>query len=664
LSAAEPAASKPHFSKIGSVTLATSQTNEQIDSNNMNEIYTRIMPHFGAMSNRALHFCSSILCCINVSAAPPDENAAFAAWKSCRMVLNGEIGQKTSRIGSVDDFHSASVLLRLDGQVLGVGSARSPGAVATAFDAAIEDANRRWSSTPSKIDKTIPFDRVTLELEVGGEFEPLLGTNFAQAAREVQPALDGMALRRGSEWAVAHPGVLQALNAASAPDQTLLSLALQVGLPARDLDQLPADERVAIYRFEATRVVQPTFQSTPVIVQRGMKLVPAARGTQLIRDIDACSEGIVAWFERSLIASKQAEGDQPAAQQSALRALGLRGDYLPAERADATLFAGAAEQALAAAALAKFAQSNGGLVAQRAAAVSAEILCALGRLDAVETDPRTDAKAVAWIVMACTALPKEVPTCSELASIESDYRNALLARCNRTIQAVAPGLANEAPATPLTLAGDPLEQALLLAALASCDRAGEPLVERATLIATIDKCWRDTPRGVLVGVFGWLLEADLALGSVPSPHQALILAARQALFSMQMGSFGFAAAQIDPPPPDVHGAFALSGQSSRGANAQSARPGHGLALMLGNAELTSDADVERACAAQALLMRFLRQLIFDDTACYLVAERTRAFGAVRTAPWDSRIAVAANAMCLICLEESRKALQLRCLSVD
>jgi hypothetical protein len=86
--------------------------------------------------------------------------------------------------------------------------------------------------------------------------------------------------------------------------------------------------------------------------------------------------------------------------------------------------------------------------------------------------------------------------------------------------------------------------------------------------------------------------------------------------------------------------------------------------MLGNAELTSDADVERACAAQALLIRFLRQLIFDDTACYLVADRNRAFGAVRTAPWDSRIAVAANAMCLICFEESRKALQLRCLTVD
>jgi hypothetical protein len=86
--------------------------------------------------------------------------------------------------------------------------------------------------------------------------------------------------------------------------------------------------------------------------------------------------------------------------------------------------------------------------------------------------------------------------------------------------------------------------------------------------------------------------------------------------------------------------------------------------MLGDTELTSDEEIERACASQAMLVRFLRQLAFDDTACYLVADRNRALGALRTAPWDSRIAVAANAMSLICLEESRNALQLRCPSVD
>lgn len=624
------------------------------------------MHRLGAMSTPAALFLKLTFCANQTSAVPPIGmgDSAVAAWTSCRSALDTGISERTAPAGLRDDFHSASVLLRLDGQVIGVGSARSPGAVATALSTAIEDAMRRWSSTPSRVDKAIPFERVTLELEVGSEFEPLLGTNFAQAAREVQPALDGMALRRGSEWALAHPGVLQALNAASAPDQTLLSLALQVGLPARDLDQLPADERVAIYRFDATRVVQPAAGSAPVIVHRGMRLVPVERGAQLIRDIDACSEGIVAWFERSLIDPKADEGDQPSQQRSALQALGLRGDYLPAERADATLFAGPAEQALAAAALAKFSRSHGGPVAQRAAAISAEILCALGRIDEVETDPRKDAKAVAWIVMACAALPREVPACPELPALRSDYRSALLARCNKPASPNARGANDGAAAAPLTIEGDPLEQSLLLAALASCERGGDPLVDRERLAEAIDKCWKDTPRGVLVGVFGWLLEADLALGGVPSHHRALVDAARQALFAVQLGSPGLAAAQLDPPPPDMHGAFALSGQSSRGANAQSARPGHGLALMLGSTELTSDGDVERACASQALLVRFLRQLAFDDTACYLVAERSRALGALRTAPWDSRIAVAANAMSLICLEESRIALQLRCPSVE
>lgn len=616
------------------------------------------------MSTSAALICKLVLSTSEVAADQPSNDYAIAAWKSCRSALDGGISKKNVGADLSDDSHSASVLLRIDGQVIGVGSARSPGAVATALNLAMDDALRRWSSTPSRAGTTIPLERVALELEVGGEFEPLLGTNFAQAAREVQPALDGMALRRGSEWALAHPGVLQALNAASAPDQTLLSLALQVGLPARDLDQLPPDERVAIYRFAATRVVQPTAGSAPVILHRGMRLVPPERGQQLIRDIDACSEGIVAWFERSLIAPASEGSDEPARQQSALRALGLRGDYLPAERADATLYAGPAEQALAAAALAKYSRSSGSPMAQRAATLSAEILCALGRVDEVESDPRQDAKAVAWIVMACAELPKEVAECPELSALRMDYRNALLARCSPPPSADAPSRGVDAVAAPLTVEGDPLEQAVLLAALAACERSGDPLVTRDRLAAALDNCWTNTPRGVLVGVFGWLLEADLAIGGVPSHHRALVDAARQALFAVQLGTAGLAAAQLDPPPPDVCGAFALTGQSSRGANAQSARPGHGLALMLGSTELTSDRDVARACSSQALLVRFLRQLAFDDAACYLVADRSRAIGALRTAPWDSRIAVAANAMSLICLEESRKALLLRCSSVE
>jgi len=622
------------------------------------------MQRTGAMSTSAALFFTVMLCTTQTSADSPKDDDAIAAWNSCRLAINGGISEKNAPDGLLDDFYSASILLRLDGQVIGVGSARSPGAVSTALRMAVADAARRWSSTPSRVDQPIPFERLTLELEVGGEFEPLLGTNFAQAAREVQPALDGMALRRGSEWALAHPGVLQALNAASAPDQTLLSLALQVGLPARDLDQLPPDERVAIYRFGATRVVQPTAASAPVIVLRGMQLLPAERGAQLIRDIDACAEGIVSWFERSLITPKAGENDEPAMQRTALRALGLRGDYLPAERADATLFAGPAEQALAAAALAQFSRSHEGPMAKRAAAVSAEILCALGRVDEVETAPQQDAKAVAWIVMACTALPREVSNCPELSTLRSDYRNALLARCTKPLSPEAPSAGDGAVLPPLTLQGDPLEQSLLLAALASCERSGDPLVERERLIAAIDTCWKDTPRSVLVGVFGWLLEADLALGEVPSHHRALVQAARQALLAVQLGSAGLAAAQLDPPPPDVHGAFALTGQSTRGANVQSARVGHGLALMLGNAELTSDEESERACESQAMLIRFLRQLVFDDTSCYLVADRSRALGALRTAPWDSRIAVAANAMSLICLEASRNALRLRCPPVE
>jgi hypothetical protein len=105
-------------------------------------------------------------------------------------------------------------------------------------------------------------------------------------------------------------------------------------------------------------------------------------------------------------------------------------------------------------------------------------------------------------------------------------------------------------------------------------------------------------------------------------------------------------------PADLIGAFSLSGFASKGATAQTARPGFALALMMTDPLLTPVGEQYRARSMQMGVVRFLRQLAYDDVSSYLARDPQRTLGAIRTAPWDSRVAVAGNAMALLCLEES------------
>ncbi len=588
-------------------------------------------------------FCLSFLFvfCVSIAAPAPQQQPtielALRAWQSCRAQLDsGEIARKASDLAPCP-WWSAVAILRLDGRVIGVGESHDGAPIEHALASAMTDAGQRMAKSPAESQNT-RWQRTTLELELGAKPEPLIGANYAEAAQEVEPALDGIAVRRGDQWALAHPCVLQSLNAAASPEQTLLSLVMQLGLPARELAELTTSEKVGLYRFHTTRIVQPAQTMTATFVVRGARTHPPLSAATACAVANEIADSIVEWFDRSMIRPPVAAASQPAGERSALLSLGIRGDYAPAEGVDASLCAPPAEQALSAYALARFATLNAAEspLTEKARTMSLEILTALGELSEVESDPLANRKAIAWIILAAVELSPDLSNAPSARALVAKATDAL---------------------TKDGIQGDPLEQALAAAALAALDHAGRPALDRATLAASVDKLWTDQSRAQLVGVLAWMLIADEHLGAVDPTHAELARAARAALSRAQLGM-----AETQDPltatsiAPDLIGGFALSGIGSKGATAQSARPGHALALMLADLRLTPVGEQFRARAMQVGLVRFLRQLTFDEVSSYLAPDPRRTMGAVRTAPWDSRVAVAGNAMALLSLKESAVAL--------
>ncbi len=627
----------------------------------MTDPYNWKMPQIWTIAKTILHFFVFFVA-LGATTPPPTADV-LSAWVECRKYVDlGEIPANSTILAN-PEIWSAVVILRKDAKVIGVGDSQEKDPIRGALQTALADARQRiikinGDSAP------INWDKITLELELGSKPEPLIGGTYLEASREIEPALDGIAVRRGNTWAAAHPAVLQALNAAAAPDQTLLSLVMQLGLPARDLDALPTTERVGLYTFEATRIVQPASTMLPTFVNRGSRLQPTPGPSESVRSAQTGTNEILKWFERSMIHASKSNEAQSAGEQSALQSLGLRGDYLPAEDKDDSINAAPAEQSLAAFALARCATLNATdeAMAIRARSVALEILTALHDVSEIEKDPLADPKSIAWIVLAALELEvhgdhlKESPAAESLSSNARDLLIKMVSadvKDLRKPQASDAAIDKSSSENKVIFRGDPLEQSLAAAALSSLDSAGKPLVDRADLVKAIDQCWNGSSRNQIVGILGWLLLADQKLGPVPENHAAIARAARAALSHVQIGVHDGADSPVTTRvPADLIGAFSLSGFASKGATAQTARPGFALALMMTDPLLTPVGEQYRARSMQIGVVRFLRQLAYDDVSSYLARDPQRTLGAIRTAPWDSRVAVAGNAMALLCLEES------------
>ena len=114
---------------------------------------------------------------------------------------------------------------------------------------------------------------LTLELEVAGPLVPLLGRTFAEVAEQLDPGLDGVALRRGDRVAMLPPARMRATNTARRVEHLLPPLALDLGLNVLTLPELARRFDVSLYRFRTTHLAQVAPDAAPFSTLRGDDLV-------------------------------------------------------------------------------------------------------------------------------------------------------------------------------------------------------------------------------------------------------------------------------------------------------------------------------------------------------------------------------------------------------
>ncbi len=551
----------------------------------------------------------------------------------------------------IEGATGVSVILRRQGRVLGMG-----------HDITGDDLMLRRAAGRALLgvlgDPTVsnlPESRrteiggsLTIELEVAGGLIPLPGRSFAQIAEQIEPGLDGIAMRRGETIRAMFPSTMLATNTAKRIERMLPSLAVDLGLPARTLSELRSKFGVQVYRFRTMHLTQRAPGRSPFETFRGQRIVSESEVTT--ERIQAFAEGLCDHLITSLWG-----GDEP---------LGVMGDYSIVADKYTPMFAPPREQGLIAFALARYSscpQLHKG-EAERARDTAQVILEDLANSVEGETDPLTDPLACAAIAYAGSAL-------TEGSHDESSKIQHLLGEARRRVAAtfnLGTGFATP-DARPAEEAGaaagtpqppSPSGQAILAGAMARLLTMDPSSIEHSKVRAAIDAAWASVPEHQQITLLPWIgwAELDLALATNrPLANSHRLLAIRQLLDLSRIGS----AASIPGANPgaragaeDLAGGFALSGRGLKQADAQTTRPAAFLATMLRDSRLTDPAGAPAALARHLRTMRFLIQLSVNDSALWSVRNPNRAKGGIRTATWDSHQPAAAQAMALLAAAET------------
>ena len=536
------------------------------------------------------------------------------------------------------------VLLRRSGRVVGVGTDVSGDALMVrraagrALSQLLGDA--AVAGLPAEMRPQLGSE-LTVELEVAGPLVPVLGRTFAQIVEQMEPGLDGVAMRRGDDWAVLFPAQMRATNTAGNLKRRLPGLAVQVGLTPQGLPSLARAHGVAMYSFRTIHLAQRGPGQAPFESFRGSVIVPESAVTRraLVELADGIAEHLLStvWPD-----------ERPAGVAGAYRKpLGVMGDYDPVADQYRPPVAPPLEQALVSWALSRYHRTPGvdAATAQSAGSAAVRMLLDLAANARTEQEVPASPDACAAIVYAILERPE--------VSSDADLVRVLQMATQRMVDAYQDGRGFLAPpaaggdAEPLGGHG----QALVAAALGRLLVEAPGGVDPAFVRIAIDTAWQSVPPHRTVALLPWIgwAEVDFAGASGrPLANGESLRLIRRLLDESRIGSAS------RPGPPDLHGGFALRGGtgSSRQATAQTLRPAAYLARSLRDPRLTDPQEVSLALGRHLRTMRFVMQLAVNESSVWSIRNPERALGGIRAAPWDTDQPVAAQALGLVTATET------------
>ena len=471
---------------------------------------------------------------------------------------------------------------------------------------------------------------LTLQLEVAGSLVPLIGRTYADIAGQLDPGLDGVAIRRGEQLAMLFPARVRANNTAGRLERLLPALAVDVGLAVMPLPELARRFDVSLYRFRTTDLAQATPRGQPFQTTRGDVLVLDEAVTRA--SIEQLARGIA----DHLAASLAQVGDP----------VGLMGTYRPSTDRYEPLIAPPLEQALAAWALTRY----GGLpnldaeTAARMHALGARLLEDLSVVAPGETDPLLSAVACAAIVHAAL----EHPTFLAGDRAPRLFREAAArVRCGWTEHDGFIDV-DEQVSVP------PHARALIASAMSRLLAADMTGIDDSTARGALDAAWESVPPHGRVALLPWIGwgEVDYAAATGRPVAAAKLRELRDLLDAARLDSVTL----VKAGSPDLAGGFELSRRRNGLATSQTLRPAAMLAWMIRHPDFTPPDEASLALGRMLRTMRFVTQLAVRDSLLWSCPDPARAAGGIRQATWDWDQPVPAQALALVTAVEMLRSL--------
>jgi hypothetical protein len=562
---------------------------------------------------RGMLIIALVLCLAGFSgyaaaALRPDPGAVVGTWYTVREWIN------TLTVPSVDDEQvvqdaNAScycLILRFQGRTVGIGTAtrEDKRMLHAAAERALQSAlnHHTIASLPPDIQKRAGL-QLTVELEVGGAMEPLVGEAFREFETDIHPIHDGVALRWDDEWVYRFPSKLRLANEhAQASLFDAMTLSMDRSLLNIHNALLKGD--VTAYRFPVLDIGQASPTSAPMEIIGGLLGGAPPLTTSNLH------------FAHGALVDHITQSIWPGEES-----LGLMGTYEPAADRFDPLIASPSDQAMLAFSLAEAA--HGGTLDAERADTAAETAALILSVLAAKDIPMHDTTA-ASVVLAMDALPDLIPTDSIAAAHE-------LALSQLHTLADLPARDDNNAADAHTLA---------LAAYALARRGSH---EASRQLA--DRAWAALPMERHSTLFPWIAWCELELAEDGAiAHRDQLLAVRNLLHQRQV------------PPADTRFGMELTGGYVFGRNpadvtSQSLRPGSALPSMLQSIDLTAREEEKNEWNRVRAFAGFLLQLQITPAGATLHRNASRSAGGVRRAPWDARMQPAAQAMALLTLQK-------------
>lgn len=553
-----------------------------------------------------------------IDAAVPTPAEAMSAFRTLEGWVRAGATPETAP-AEVVACVGAGVVLRLDGRVIGRGSwlSLSPSgggeALLRAARLAIAEAEGRL---PGERDALWPerarelWGRVRISLELAGDVTPITLADWAEAARRVEPGVQGVAARAGERLEWAFPAAM--LASQQEPGGALRALGARVArgepLAQSSPQDLEKDHGVVFYRFGAVHLAQGSDDDAPRFLHRGARVVPTAELT--VEELGEWKSRVSAHLARLVSPDGQmASGVDPLTPRPPATASALTRTLV----------------CLALLRTASDAQDpawNAGMALARALAKEAEGLT-----------PAQSATAIAaW------STRRGVLTKTE--GFDEAWTLAM-SRVRTSVER----LVGEGGGL------QPGPGAMMAYALSKGEARERELAARA-----LRGLLGSTPPERLVGGMPWvvLLERDLARERDPAARVDAAIPLRQmreSLWKVQLQPEALPAIK-----QDLAGAIALDRDRDALPSWQVARPVVAAAAMLREDRLTDPEEAARETARLLAALRFLRQLTVDESASWMLVDPPAAIGWVRASPWDHRLMPEAAAMTLLAIDESLRSL--------